>query len=450
MEHDPSHHRVLVAEDVPETAERMINALTGLGYRVDHVTDGRECVTMVERFSPDLVVLDLMMPSVHGIDVLREIAAIQGGRTGVIVCSASSFKVDRDQARKLGAFDFLEKPIDEEELADSAKRFFTAFDRGNGAKPAPDLDERTPRRDTGEDAYLPKLDVSSGYIKLWGTRGSVSVPGTAFSRHGGCTSCLEVRCGDELVIIDAGTGIRNLGNELMKGDPRHITLLIGHTHWDHIQGFPFFAPTYNADYDLTIYGASGFGKNLESIFEGQLDRDYFPVEMQDMAASLEFRHLEQNPIKVGDISIYWEYMMHPGATVGFRIEIGGKRIGYITDNEFLKGYLGRPHDITNDDRSLNPYRQILNFISNVDVLIAEAQYTNNEYQTKVEWGHSSLSNACLLAKLAKAKRWIVTHHDPTHDDEFLEEKIVLTRQILRSLDYPIDVTNAYDGMLLLL
>ncbi len=321
---------------------------------------------------------------------------------------------------------------------------------GQSSKTDDSLNARTPVCDPGGEPYLPQLDVAGGYVKLWGTRGSITVPGTAYSRHGGNTSCLEVCCGDDRVIIDAGTGIRRLGNTLVNEKQRNLTIIIGHTHWDHIQGFPFFAPAYRDDFNVTIYGAAGFGKNLESIFAGQLDRDYFPVEMRDMAATLAFRQLTENPIKVGDISIYWEYMMHPGTTVGFRIEAAGQRIAYITDNEFLKGYLGSPNDIDLDDERLNPYRQIINFLDHVDLLIGEAQYTNDEYQTKVAWGHSSLSNACLLAKLTQAKRWLVTHHDPGHTDDYLEEKIVLTRQILRAMHYDIDVANAYDGMLILL
>jgi phosphoribosyl 1,2-cyclic phosphodiesterase len=289
------------------------------------------------------------------------------------------------------------------------------------------------------------LETARGYWRMWGTRGSIPVSGPRFARHGGNTPCLEVRAGDDLCIIDAGSGIRDLGLKLMAEGPRKIPILIGHTHWDHIQGFPFFTPSYVPGYEFEIYGASGFGKSLDQIFGGQLDRDYFPVEMNDMAATLHFQALAENPLRFGKIEVYWEMMNHPGATVGFRIEIEGQRVGYITDNEFLKGYLGSPLGLTADSEIVKPYERIIQFVSNVDVLILEMQYTNEEYPKKVGWGHSSLSNAALLTKLARAKRLVITHHDPNHDDDFLQGKLNLTRKVLADLGHPIEVSNAFDG-----
>jgi len=167
---------------------------------------------------------------------------------------------------------------------------------------------------------------------------------------------------------------------------------------------------------------------------------------QDMAAQLAFAHLHENPLQVGKIKVYWELMNHPGATIGFRIEMQGARIAYVTDNEFLKGYMGPPHVLTPASDKVVPYQRIIQFVSGADVLIMEAQYTNEEYPKKVGWGHTCLSNGALLVKLAKVKKWIVTHHDPMHDDDFLITKLDLTRQILRSLDCRTEVANAFDGM----
>ena len=236
------------------------------------------------------------------------------------------------------------------------------------------------------------------------------------------------------------------GLELAKEGPRHIPVLIGHTHWDHIQGFPFFAPAYIPGFSLTLYGASGFRKDLKSVFQGQLDRDYFPVELKDMHAKLDFKTFESNPIKFGKISVAWDFTNHPGATVCFRIDVGGKRIGYITDNEFLQGYLGRPHDLTPESEVCKPYLRTIEFVKGCDLLIAEAQYTCDEYPKKIGWGHTGLANACLLAKFSGAKSWIVTHHDPMNDDDTLLRKLALTRQILKSMDCDIYATHAYDGM----
>lgn len=435
--------RILVADDVPGTVEFLSEMLARRGYEVAQAEDGEQCLRMIEQFEPDLVILDIMMPKVHGIDVLKQVRADESRKdVGFIVCSARSFSVDVKSVRDLGAFDFLMKPFDFQHVLEKVEAFFA----GRPAKRSPSAAAVVAAPAAAPvEAYRPTLAVARGYWRMWGTRGSIPVSGPRVARHGGNTSCLEVRAGDDLVVLDAGSGIRDLGLQLLEDGPRRIPILIGHTHWDHIQGFPFFVPAYVPGYELDIYGASGFGKSLDQLFSGQLDSDYFPVELHDMAAKLNFHTLTENPVRIGGIKVYWELMNHPGATVGFRIEVAGQRIGYITDNEFLKGYLGSPLGLSADSELVEPYVRIIQFVSGVDVLILEAQYTHEEYPKKIGWGHSSMANACLLAKLAKARRLVITHHDPMHDDDFLQTKLNLTRQILKELGHPVEVSNGFDG-----
>ena len=164
-------------------------------------------------------------------------------------------------------------------------------------------------------------------------------------RHGGDTSCVEVGQGAESLIIDAGSGIRELGVKLARGGPRRVHLFITHTHWDHIQGFPFFAPLFIPGFEVVVYGASGFGKDLESIFRGQVDRDYFPVQFEDMRAKIDFVVLSPEPVQVGGLSVTWEYTQHPQATIGYKVEVGGRKVAYASDDEFLIGYHGSPLEI---------------------------------------------------------------------------------------------------------
>ena len=258
---------------------------------------------------------------------------------------------------------------------------------------------------------------------------------------------MAVKCGEELFIFDAGSGIRNLGLDLMKDGPRKIHLLITHTHWDRIQGFPFFIPAYVPGFDITVYAAKGFGKDLESIFHGQLDKDYFPVQLEDMNATLEFKTLGDPPAQIGNYEVHWEYAHHPGATLAYKINIDGTKVGWMPDNEFLKGYLGPPDDISYNDDMIAPYLPLIDFLSDIDILVSESQYTNQEYPNKIGWGHTSVSNACVLMKLVNIKRWIVTHHDPLHDDAFLEDKLNLTLQLMERINHSIDVSLGYDGMI---
>ena len=258
---------------------------------------------------------------------------------------------------------------------------------------------------------------------------------------------MSLRVGDELIIFDAGTGIRDLGIEIMGGDIRKVHLFVTHTHWDHIQGFPFFLPAYTPGYQIVVYGSKVFGKNLEAIFRGQLDREYFPVQMEDMQSDLQFRHLQDTPVEIGGAKITWEFANHSLPTVGYKIEVGGRTLVWMPDNAFLAGYTGPPHNLAREHELVAPYEKIIAFLFGADVVIHEAQYTAEEYATKKGWGHSSVPNACVLMKVAAIRRWIVTHHDPMHDDEFLETKLNLTRQILEEIGHaPIDVIHGYDRM----
>ena len=433
--------RVLVADDDPSISRLMCHLLEANGYEVRLAEDGEACLEEAKAFHPDLVLLDVMMRKMHGFDVLKKIKADpKTKRIGVIICTSKGYKADHEQARTLGAFEVIIKPFQKDRFLEIIAGFFThGSDEGQAFR----LEAETAG---SGDIYLPHISPDADYLRLWGTRGSTPVSGQKYIRHGGNTSCMQLHSGGEIIIIDAGTGIRDLGVWLMGQKFRRLHLLVTHTHWDHIQGFPFFTPSYVPGFNLVIYGLSGFGKDLKSIFQGQLDRDYFPVQMEDMKANLEFRHLDDKPIEIGDFKITWEFTHHPGATVGFKIQLKDKIIGYVSDNEFLRGYIGPPHALTIDSDEMVPYRKLVKFMTGMDVLVGEAQYTNDEYKNKIGWGHSSLSNAGLLMSLAGIKKWIPTHHDPLHDDEYLQNKLNLTKKILHDLNHPMEVRHAFDGL----
>lgn len=439
----PKGH-ILIGEDVRLIAFRMRQALEAAGYAVEETADGEQCLARARATLPDLIILDIMMPKLHGIDVLKALRAdVRTASVGVLVCTAKDFKTDQTEAAVLGIHDYLVKPVEPATLLEKVDAFFNQ----RGAMPAqPPVTAAEPQAEA--KPYTPEFDALGNRFTLWGCRGSTPTPGARFLKHGGNTSCFCLSYGGEKFIFDAGSGIRELGAELMQDPCRRIQLFITHTHWDHIQGFPFFTPAYVPGYEITVWGAELFGKDLKSVFKGQLDRDYFPVQMEDMNSNLEFRHLPAPPIEVGaGVKVSWEYSQHPGATVGYKVEAGGLKIGWVPDNEFLQGYTGDPREITRDHPLITPYRKMIQFLSDVDILIHEAQYTAEEYPKKVGWGHSSVTNACILMKFAGVKRWIVTHHDPVHDDIFLERKLAITRRILRDLDHECAVTNGYDGMI---
>ena len=435
----PQKGRILIGEDLRVIALIMSQTLEKAGYLVEVAADGEACLRRTLETAPDLVMLDIMMPKLHGIDVLKALRADPRTRDiGVMVCSAKDFKTERDEATRLGVLEFLIKPVPPSMLVEKVDSFFGR----RRSVPAPAV---APAVTSGPEIYQFKLDASRTHFTLWGTRGSTPTVGGRFQRHGGNTSCLSVTVGNEVFIFDAGSGIRDLGLQLMAGQTRKVHLFITHPHWDHIQGFPFFAPAYVPGFEITVYGAKGFGKDLESIFRGQLDRDYFPVQMEDMRSNLEFKHLAEGAVEIGDARITWEFAQHPGATVGYKIEVPQRKIAWVPDNEFLQGYVGSP-TLRRDHPLVSSFEKMIRFLSDVDLVIHEAQYLSEEYTAKIGWGHSSVPNASLLMKLAGVRRWVVTHHDPMHDDDFLEAKLNLTRQILEEIGHVIQVSHGYDGM----
>jgi len=271
-------------------------------------------------------------------------------------------------------------------------------------------------------------------VKFWGVRGSIPVPGPFTAEVGGNTSCVEVRTDDGvLIIFDAGTGIRNLGLSLLRenfsegGKIGH--LFFSHTHWDHIQGFPFFAPAFVGVRDdlkrplhectntFHLYGAKKVFERLENTLKGQMEYQYFPIELENMGAIIHFHEIQETPLRLGKNIITPKHLNHPNGVLSFRIEneTRDKVVVYATDTEhFQDGEL----DVN-----------VLKIADHADVFIYDAMYTPDEYSgdrhtgqnSKVGWGHSTWLEGVRLAKKANVEQLILFHHDPGHTDEFLRE-----------------------------
>jgi len=251
-------------------------------------------------------------------------------------------------------------------------------------------------------------------VKFYGTRGSIPVSEREFMEFGGNTTCVLISGVDEginSVIMDAGTGIRNLGKDISSGKINigdKINLGLTHFHWDHIQGFPFFEPAYNSD---SIVRISTMRKreilNLKDIFSTQMQSIYFPVQLENMGAQMEFIKYDTDKL-VGEKGalINVVEVKHPGGCIAIRIEYNNKSVVFCTDLE-------HQNDID---------RKVVDLALNADLLIHEAQYTDEELQLHKGWGHSSYSQAIEVAERANVKMLAITHHDPDHDDEFLKKR----------------------------
>ena len=260
------------------------------------------------------------------------------------------------------------------------------------------------------------------HVTFWGTRGSISTPGRTTEKYGGNTPCVFVQYQDTNIIFDAGTGIRGLGLQLAerlkdKKDNLSLHLFLSHTHWDHIQGLPFFEAAYIKGTELVIYGSSKKGRFLESILKRQMDVDYFPLGLSEMAAEIKIREISGETISLGSVVVDWqEQIFHPGGSVRYRLTAGGKRVAYATDVELDRMF--RPG--LKDENSDGALRDYLDFIQDVDLLIADGQYTEEEYPEKVDWGHTSIPVILELAEKANVKQLAIFHHDPQHSDQILD------------------------------
>ncbi|MCH7563219.1 MAG: MBL fold metallo-hydrolase [Gemmatimonadetes bacterium] len=274
-------------------------------------------------------------------------------------------------------------------------------------------------------------------VCCWGTRGSIPAPGPATAQYGGNTPCLEVRLGDELVILDAGTGIRALGTSLLaEQDAPRASIFLTHFHWDHIQGFPFFMPLYNPASSLRIMGPKQLDVDIQTLFAGQMGPIYFPIPYEAISAQTVFGHLNEGTWEEGDICISAMRVRHPSFTVGYRIERAGKSLVYIPDNE-LEG---------DDPQGLVDCRQeLVNFVGDADVLIHDSMYTDEEYQAKAGWGHSTFRQALELADEGGVKRLLFFHHSPDREDAELSEILSDRREMALSRGFGFDIEAASEG-----
>ena len=295
---------------------------------------------------------------------------------------------------------------------------------------------------------------SSTRLKLWGVRGSIPVPGSATVRYGGNTTCAEVRADGEIIVLDAGSGIRELGLALENefGDqPINLSLLITHVHWDHIQGFPFFVPSYNDKNQVQIFGYDGADSGLGEILKGQMATPFFPVALYDLPGKIKIERLEAMDFKIGNVHVRAKFMNHPGVCVGYRIFTSKGSIAFLPDHEpydAFKLHSARSHLLSPEQtrkRAGEERAELVKFLQGSDILILDTQYTDEEYQAHVGWGHGSLSTAVSLALDASVRKLILFHHDPTHDDDMIDKMVQTARKIAAKSESYLEVEGAREG-----
>jgi phosphoribosyl 1,2-cyclic phosphodiesterase len=296
-------------------------------------------------------------------------------------------------------------------------------------------------------------------LKFWGVRGSIPSPGPETVLYGGNTSCVEVRVGSDIIVLDAGSGLRKLGLALVeefKANPIHLNLLITHTHWDHIQGFPFFLPAYNPKNNVTICGFEGASQGLQNTLSDQMESPYFPISMQQMPGHIAIRELRDMNFNVNHVPVRAQFLNHPGICAGYRLFTPGGSISYLPDIELShrlrdRWNAGTIPDAQQETEATPPEdRALVEFIRDSDVLIIDSQYDAAEYEKHVGWGHSCMEDSVAYALHAKVRRLFLFHHDPDHTDEHISRMVARAREMAARRHSNLIIEAAREGCELIL
>jgi phosphoribosyl 1,2-cyclic phosphodiesterase/CheY-like chemotaxis protein len=398
-------------------------------WRVFEASDGESGIELALQHRPDVILCDLLMPRVNGYQVCRAVRGQLALRdTRILVLTGRDFPADRKSAEDAGADGYLVKPLQFSVLRAALEKV---------------LPPASEQQREGQASPL-LLSASETRLKFWGVRGSIPAPGDATKHVGGNTSCVELRIGGELIICDAGSGLRPLGLALVeeaRGHPLNLTLLITHAHWDHIQGFPFFLPAYDPKNKLRILGYEGASEGLRSTLAGQMESPYFPLSLDEMPGNIVIEELREMQFQVGAITVDACFTNHPGICVGYRFHAPEGVIIYMPDNETISREESDGGGAVPSTMEAN----IAEFIRDADILIMDAQYDAHEYLRHVGWGHGCLDEVVALATSANVKRLFLFHHDPAHDDRTLLAMVAHARQLARAVGSPMQIEAAREG-----
>ena len=415
---------VLVVDNNRDVVDVVATFFGLRGFTVLKALNGAEALTLAQTERPAVIICDVLMEPMNGFEVLQQIRNTPDlANTILIMASAKAYRSDIDRARQLGANDYVVKPFLMEDLLRVVRH---------------------------HQALQSRRTMT---VTFWGVRGSIATPGPATTRFGGNTSCVELRCGGDILIFDAGTGIRELGQALLKefeGRPLTVHLFVSHTHWDHIQGFPFFMPAYQPTTTIHVYGTSGQGRPLEKLLRGQMDPDYFPVAFGDMGATLRVHEYRATPFTIGDTTVSGIYLNHPGMNLGYRVTHGGRSLVYATDNEPYRHTLARFGQRQEGAHELGAQLDddLVQFVAGTDLYIGEAQYTDEEYPAKVGWGHSSVSATVEVALKGNVKALALFHHDPMHSDETVAAMAESAQRLCAARGSALRCFAAYEGQVI--
>ena len=431
----PHMKTALIIDDDADFRALMAEVLRGEGWSVWTADNGDQGLELAREHRPRVVVCDLLMPRGNGFQVCRSLRSdAQQRTTRILITSGRAYDSDRKAALEAGADDYLVKPFDIVIFSQTMNRLAATPDAAQSAPP-----------------QLPA--VSGTKLKFWGVRGSIATPGPATMRYGGNTSCVEVRSGGQIIILDAGTGLRPLGRELAREFADHpvtLNILLSHTHWDHIQGLPFFQPLYRPNNRIRILGYEGARSGLFKVLSSQMESPYFPVGLKELPSNVEIDELRDLDFTLGPVRVQVFFANHPGICVGYRLTTAEGSIAFFPDNEPPQRQQPEAAHKAGDTVRLTfaqgEARKLIEFLKDVDVLILDAQYDREEYESHVGWGHGCVDDVVQLAMEARARRLYLFHHDPDHDDAKVDQLLQHARAIAERAGSRLKIEAATEGV----
>jgi phosphoribosyl 1,2-cyclic phosphodiesterase/CheY-like chemotaxis protein len=433
----PLMKTILLIDDDVDFRDALASLLRAHGWEVIESGDGDAALVLARERRPSVILCDLLMPGTNGFRVCSTIRGDHALRYSLLVAmSGRDFDDTRQTAMEAGADEFLAKPIDSGRLLEILQQMTV---------PPPFA-----RKEFDTSRIL---RGSAPFLRFWGVRGSVPVPGPSTVRHGGNTSCVELRVAGEIIILDSGTGIRELGDELIREfqeQPLSLSLLITHSHWDHVQGFPFFQPAYEARNQIRVFGFEGAREGLAGIFSGQMESPYFPIGLGQLPSHVVFEELKRMEFSIGRVPVQAAFVNHPGICVGYRLQAVDCSIVFAPDHEpFLRKFNASRPGATAADATEFARREderFIEFIRGADILILDAQYDEEEYRSHVGWGHCCVDDTVDLAIRGGVRHLFLFHHDPSHGDAKLDGILRHARAFALARGSSLQIDLASEGL----
>jgi len=404
---DQKKYHFYVIDDDEVSAKAIAGLLSVYGHKIDVTSNSALVYDKILESKPDCVICDLMMPEVDGLNLckqIRETPELDGVR--FIMVSTKIYEFDQKRAFDFGADGYILKPLDTDTFGDRVNKILN--------------DQIT--------------------MTFWGVRGTLPVPGETTLKYGGNTSCVSLEFPrDQFFIFDGGSGIKKLGDALISERRNRLRarIFISHPHWDHINAIPFFTPLYVPGNEFEILGANHGDKTTRELISTQMDGVYFPITVKEFGARVYFRDLPEGSVTIDGINVETMLLSHPGKCLGYRVNYNGRSICYITDNEMFPE--------TSDFYSPHYEKKLADFCHKADALITDTTYSDEEYKTKIGWGHSCISKVTQIADIAKVKHLYLYHHDPDQTDLDIDQKHEMAAKALSDRNSQVNLNCPSEG-----